>query len=152
MPAFGEKPLFAFEGYRQIFARDFSDFRQTFWGGSGTRSADDVRAYNRAHEAKDLSLVALARSPALICIAWSFWPMVIMVLANGRKAMPGEQIAPAVYEHPMLTLAEGKLRLALYSQAFRAFGWTVRRVLHEQLPLSHTGPTSCRASRPAASP
>ena len=74
--------------------------------------------------------------PALIGITLSFWPLVIMVIANGAKAMRGKKIAPAVYEHLMLMLplAEAKLRHALYRQAFRAFGWNVRLVPRELLP------------------
>jgi len=61
--------------------------------------------------------------PALIGVARGFWPMVILVIANGRKAMRGHKIAPAVYQHLvlMLPLAEAKLLRALYRQAFRAF-------------------------------
>jgi hypothetical protein len=74
--------------------------------------------------------------PALIGITLSFWPLVIMVIANGAKAMRGKKISPAVYEHLMLMLplAEAKLRHALYRQAFRAFGWNVRLVPREHLP------------------
>ena len=59
-----------------------------------------------------------------------------MVIANGRKAMRGRRIAPALYGHRtlMLPLAEAKLRHALWRRAFRALAWNVRIVPHEQLP------------------
>jgi hypothetical protein len=73
--------------------------------------------------------------PALIGIAWSFWPLVIMVIANGAKAMRGRQVSPAVYEHLMLMLpiAEARLRFALHRQAYRALGWNPRTIALEAL-------------------
>lgn len=80
--------------------------------------------------------------PALIGIVLSFWPLVIMVIAKGRKAVCGRRVAPAVYEHLMLMLplAKMKLRHALWRQAFRAFGWSVPLAPHEPLPVITSWP------------
>lgn len=62
--------------------------------------------------------------PALIAITLSFWPLVIMVIAKGRKAARGRKVSPAVCEPLMLMLplAEARLRHALCREAF---GWNL---------------------------
>jgi hypothetical protein len=74
--------------------------------------------------------------PALIGIALSFWPLMILVISNGRKAARGKRIDPGIYDAlmTMLPMAEARLRYALYRQAFCAFGWTQRLILLEELP------------------
>jgi hypothetical protein len=74
--------------------------------------------------------------PALIGIALSFWPLMILVISNGRKAARGKRIDPGIYDAlmAMLPMAEARLRYALYRQAFRAFGWNPRLILLEHLP------------------
>jgi hypothetical protein len=74
--------------------------------------------------------------PALIGIALSFWPLMILLISSGRRAARGKEINPGVYEAlmSMLPMAEARLRYALYRQAFRAFGWNPRLILLEHLP------------------
>jgi hypothetical protein len=74
--------------------------------------------------------------PALIGIAWSFWPLVIMVISNGRRAMSGKKISPRAFDFimQMLPIAEARLHYALCRQAWRALGWNVRDVQLEILP------------------
>jgi len=73
--------------------------------------------------------------PALIDIAWSFWPLIIMVISSGRRAMSGKQISPRVDDciMHMLPIAEARLHYALCRQAWRALGWNVREVQLEIL-------------------
>jgi len=75
--------------------------------------------HDRARQRWTYPLWFLRDLHALIGIARSFWPLVIMVIANDRKVMRGKKIAPAVYGYLMLPLAEAKLRFALYRQAFK---------------------------------
>ena len=74
--------------------------------------------------------------PALIGIVLSFWPLMIMVIANGRRAMSGRKISPRADEcvMHMLPIAEAQLHYALCRQAWRALGWNVRDVQLEILP------------------
>jgi len=111
-----------------------------------------LRPYNRPHEARTHPLVAAADLPALIGIALSFRPLMIMVISTGRRAMPGPKVSPRIYERimHMLPIAEAHLRSALCRQAWRALGWNVREVKLEILPRSRTGPTSPDASRSIA--
>ena len=48
--------------------------------------------------------------PALLGVMLSFWPLVILVIVNGEKAMRGKKINPAVYEHLMAMLPENRFR------------------------------------------
>jgi hypothetical protein len=66
--------------------------------------------------------------PALIGVTLSFWPLVIMVIARGRKAARGRNVSAAVSEPLMLMLplAEARLRHALDRKALCAFGRNVR--------------------------
>ena len=68
--------------------------------------------------------------PALIGIAWSFWPLMILVISSGRRAMRGKQVHRSVYDAlmQMLPIAEAKLRFALHRQAYRALGWNPRAI------------------------
>ena len=95
-----------------------------------------LRPYNRPHEARTHPLVAAADLPALIGIALSFRPLMIMVISTGRRAMPGPKVSPRIYERimHMLPIAEAHLRSALCRQAWRALGWNVREVKLEILP------------------
>jgi len=34
--------------------------------------------------------------PGLVGLAWSFWPLMIMVISTGRRAMRGKQISPRI--------------------------------------------------------
>ena len=74
--------------------------------------------------------------PALIGIAWRFWPLMIMVISSGCRAIRGKPIDRSMYEAVMhmLPIAEAKLRDALCRQAWRALGWNVREVRLEILP------------------
>jgi hypothetical protein len=74
--------------------------------------------------------------PALIGIALSSWPLMILMISNGRKAARGKRVDPGIYDAlmTMLPMAEARLRYALYRQAFRAFGWNPRLILLEHLP------------------
>jgi hypothetical protein len=74
--------------------------------------------------------------PALIGVALSFWPLMIMVISTGRRAMSGRRISPRIYEciMHMLPIAEARLHYALCRQAWRALGWNVRDVQLEILP------------------
>ena len=87
-----------------------------------------------------------------IGIALSFWPLMIMAVSTGRRAMPGRKVSPRTYEciMHMLPIAEAHLHYALCRQAWRALGWNVREVELEILPRSRTGPTSRDASRSIA--
>lgn len=72
---------------------------------------------------------------APIGIAWSFWPLMIMVISTGGRAMLGRKISPRIYEciMHMLSLGEAHLHYALCRQAWRALGWNVREVRLEIL-------------------
>ena len=74
--------------------------------------------------------------PALIGIAWRFWPLMIMVISSGCRAIHGKPIDRSMYEAVMhmLPIAEAKLHDALCRQAWRALGWNVREVRLEILP------------------
>jgi hypothetical protein len=74
--------------------------------------------------------------PALIGIAWSFWPLMIMVISSARRAMLGKKISPRIYEciMHMLPIAEAHLHYALCRQAWRALGWNVREGRLETFP------------------
>ncbi len=74
--------------------------------------------------------------PALIGIAWSFWPLMIIVISSGRRAMLGKKISPPIDDciMQMLAIAEAHLHYALCRQAYRALGWNVREVQLEILP------------------
>jgi hypothetical protein len=74
--------------------------------------------------------------PALIGIALSFWPLMIMVISSGRRAMSGKRISPRALDliMQMLPIAEARLHYALCRQAWRALGWNVRDVQLEILP------------------
>ena len=74
--------------------------------------------------------------PALIGIAWRFWPLMIMVISSGCRAIRGKPIDRSMYEAVMhmLPIAEAKLHDALCRQAWRALGWNVREVRLEILP------------------
>jgi hypothetical protein len=75
--------------------------------------------------------------PALLGVMLSFWPLMIIVIANGRKAMLGRKIPQRVYDciMQMLPIAEARLRYALARQAARALGWDPRRVQLETIPM-----------------
>ena len=68
--------------------------------------------------------------PALIGIAWSFWPLMILVISSGRRAMRGKQVHRSVYDAlmQMLPIAEARLRFALHRQAYRVLGWNPRAI------------------------
>ena len=74
--------------------------------------------------------------PALIGIALSFWPLMIMVISTGRRAMSGKRINPRAFDliMQMLPIAEARLHYALCRQAWRALDWNVRDVQLEILP------------------
>jgi hypothetical protein len=74
--------------------------------------------------------------PALIGVALSFWPLMIMVISTGRRAMSGKRISPRAFDFimHMLPIAEARLHYALCRQAWRALGWNVRDVQLEILP------------------
>ena len=74
---------------------------------------------------RGLPLWLLRDVPALLGVMISFWPLMIMVISTGRRAMLGRQ-------------------------AWRALDWNVREVKLEILPRSRTGPTSPDASRSIA--
>ncbi|MEY4785668.1 MAG: hypothetical protein RIR41_3603 [Pseudomonadota bacterium] len=99
-----------------------------------------------------IPLWLLRDPPALIGIALSFWPLMIMVISTDRRAMPGRKVSPRIYEciMHMLPIAEAHLHYAPCRQAWRALGWNVREVKLEILPRSRTGPTSPDASRSIA--
>ena len=67
---------------------------------------------------------------ALVGIVLSFWPLMIMVIASGRRAMLGKQISPRAFDCVMqlLPMAEARLRFALHRQAYRALGWDPREI------------------------
>jgi hypothetical protein len=73
--------------------------------------------------------------PALIGIVLSFWPLMIMVISNGRRAMLGKKISPRAFDcvMQMLPIAEAKLRFALHRQAYRALGWNPRAIALDQI-------------------
>ena len=78
--------------------------------------------------------------PALIGIVLSFWPLMIMVIANGRRAMLGNKISPRAFDCVMqlLPMAEARLRFALHRQAYRALGWDPRAIrLDDILPITN---------------
>ena len=74
--------------------------------------------------------------PALIGIAWRFWPLMIMVISSACRAIRRKPIDRSMYEAVMhmLPIAEAKLHDALCRQAWRALGWNVREVRLEILP------------------
>ena len=85
---------------------------------------------------KTFPLWLLRDVPALIGLALSFWPLMILVISNGHRAMRGKTIAAHVYETLMrlLPLAEACLHHALCRQAYRALGWNPRLARLQVLP------------------
>jgi len=77
--------------------------------------------------------------PALIGIAWSFWPLTIMVISSGRRAASGRSISPRIddFQMQMLPIAEAKRRFALHRQADRALGWNPRSIALDALDSIH---------------
>jgi hypothetical protein len=57
--------------------------------------------------------------PGLIGIAWSFWPLMIMEIRNGRCARLSKKISPRIHDFIMylLPIAEAHPRFALHGQA-----------------------------------
>lgn len=106
-------------------------FRRRVWGKTGVRTPGETLALDRrgkmgpfvhAQEAQDMSPCR----PSVICrLSLNIWPLVIMVIARGRKAARGRKVSPAVCEPLMLMLplAEARLRHALCREAF---GWNLR--------------------------
>ncbi len=84
----------------------------------------------------NIPLWLLRDLPALIGIALSFWPLMILVISNGRRAMRGRKISQSSFDALMLLLpiAEARLHYALCRQAWRALGWNVRDVQLEVFP------------------
>ena len=77
---------------------------------------------------------------ALVGIVLSFWPLMILVIANGRRAMLGKKISPRAFDCVMqlLPMAEARLRFALHRQAYRALGWDPRAIrLDDILPITN---------------
>lgn len=120
----------------------------------GETEAQDRRGSWRAYTRPHPGLWFLRDVPALLSVMLSFWPLVIVVIANGAKAMRGRKISPAVYQHlmAMLPVAEAQLLFALQRQACRGFGWNVRAIRATRSPPCRTGTTSSRASRLTALP
>jgi hypothetical protein len=83
----------------------------------------------------NIRLWLLRDLPALIGVAWSFWPLMILVISSGRRAMRGRQLHRSVYDAlmQMLPIAEASFRFALHRQAYRALGWNPRAIALDQL-------------------
>lgn len=111
-------------------------FRRRVWGKTGVRirgqaPAPDrrvkMRPFVRAQEAKDTPPVWLIRDlTALIGVTLCLRPLVIMVLARGRKTARGRNVSAAVLRPLTLPLADARLRHALDRKALCAFGRNVR--------------------------
>ena len=85
--------------------------------------------------------------PALIGIALSFGPLMIMAISSGRRAMFGKKISSRIQDciMHMLPIAETRLHYALCRLAWRTLGWNVGEVRLE--PLSPTTSWSDIAAR-----
>ena len=72
--------------------------------------------------------------PALGCIAWSFWPLMIMVTSSGRRAPLGRRISLRIHDFIMhlLPIAESQLRFALHRTACRTLGRDPRVISIDQ--------------------
>jgi len=73
---------------------------------------------------------------ALVSLALNFWSLMILVIANGRKAARGKKVSPRFQDFVMalLPIAEAHLHFALSRQAYRALGWNPGDVRLEHLP------------------
>jgi len=84
----------------------------------------------------DVPFWLLRNVPALVGLAWSFCPLVIMMISSGRRAILGRKTSPRAFEciMHMLSIAEAHLNFALSRLGWRALGWNVREVQLEILP------------------
>ncbi len=68
--------------------------------------------------------------PAFLGVMISFWPLIILVITNGFKAMRGKQVPKSAYDDfpLLLAYAESRLDFALWREAYRRAGWDPRDV------------------------
>jgi hypothetical protein len=85
--------------------------------------------------------------PALIGIALSFGPLMIMAIGRDRRAMFGENISPRIQDciMHMLPIAEAQLHYALCRLAWRRSAGTSARSGSNPCHRRPVGPTSPHA-------
>ncbi len=68
--------------------------------------------------------------PALLCALIGFWPLMILVITNGFKAMGGKKVPRSAYEDFSILLAHAEVRLdfALWREVYGRLSWDHRVV------------------------
>ena len=68
--------------------------------------------------------------PAFLGVMISFWPLMILVITNGFRAMRGRKVPRSAFDDfpILLAHAESRLDLALWREACRRRGWNPRDV------------------------
>jgi hypothetical protein len=79
---------------------------------------------------RSLPIWMLRDEPAFLCIIFSFWPLVILLITSVRRAMCGKKMGESFYDGLSVMLAHAKARLAfaLRRQAYRRLRWNPRLV------------------------
>ena len=78
--------------------------------------------------------------PAFLGVMISFWPLMILVITNGFRAMRGRKVRQSAYEDFAILLAhaEARLAFAFWRQAYRRLGWNPFSVTFTLTPASGT--------------
>ena len=94
---------------------------------------------------RGLPLWLLRDVPALLGVMISFWPLMIMVITNGRRAASGKKVRQSTYDHFAILLAhaEARLAFALWRQAYRRLALNVRGVIFHLVPASENWDETC---------
>ncbi len=87
---------------------------------------------------RSLPLWLLRDVPAFLGVMFSFWPLMILVIVNGRRAASGKKVRQSSYIDFAILLAhaEARLAFALWRQAYRRLGWNPRGVIFTLVPAS----------------
>ncbi len=94
---------------------------------------------------RSLPLWLLRDVPAFLGVMFSFWPLMILVIVNGRRAASGKKVRQSSYIDFAILLAhaEARLAFALWRQAYRRLGWDQRGVEFHLIPASDNFDATC---------
>ena len=87
---------------------------------------------------RGLPIWLLRDVPALLGVMISFWPLMILVITNGFRAMRGGKVRQTAYIDFAILLAhaEARLAFALWREAYRRIGWNPHSVQFNLVPAS----------------
>ena len=87
---------------------------------------------------RGLPIWLLRDVPALLGVMISFWPLMILVITNGFRAMRGGKVRQSAYVDFAILLAhaEARLAFALWREAYRRIGWNPHSVQFNLVPAS----------------